>query len=70
MSKYARPTSADVIDYFGDRQICHRCGASVSTYGDKCSADLDDRCEGFETYDRMLSTVYQHQIQRAKESRS
>lgn len=49
--------SADVIDYFGDRQICAQCGAAVSTYGDKCSARLDVRCEGFETYEHMLSTV-------------
>lgn len=49
--------SADVIDYFGDRQICDQCGATVSTYGDKCSARLDVRCGGFETYERMLSTV-------------
>ena len=49
-------TSADVIDYFGDRRICDQCGANVSTYGDKCNAPLDVRCEGFETYDRMLVT--------------
>ncbi len=52
-----RVNSVDVIDYFGDRQICDRCGANVSTYGDKCVADLDDPCEGFRTYDRMLATV-------------
>jgi len=47
----------DVIDYFGDRQICTRCDATVSTYGDKCSAALDDPCEGFQPYDMMLATV-------------
>ena len=45
---------SDVIDMYGDRQICQRCGASVSTYGDKCEADLDDPCQGFLVYDRML----------------
>jgi len=52
-----RPTSGDVIDYYGDRQICDRCGATVSTYGDRCSAPLDEACEGFQTYDHMLATV-------------
>lgn len=49
-----KATSADVIDAFGDRQICDRCGASISSYGDVCKAALDERCEGFETYDRLL----------------
>ena len=55
--KYRRANSADVIDYFGDRQICDHCGATVSTYGDKCSVRLDVRCEGFETYERMLTAT-------------
>lgn len=52
-----KPNSADVIDYFGDRQICTRCGATVTSYGDKCSAALDDPCEGFQIYEQMLATV-------------
>lgn len=62
-----RPDSADVIDYYGDRQICDRCGATVSTYGDICTAILDDPCEGFQTYDMMLSTVKQAMIAAADE---
>jgi hypothetical protein len=31
--------------------ICARCGATYVTYSDKCSADLDDRCPGFEAVD-------------------
>jgi hypothetical protein len=27
--------------------ICHRCGATLATYADKCSADLSDACPGF-----------------------
>ena len=50
-------TSADVIDFFGDRKICDQCGATISTYGDKCSAPLDQRCQGFDTYDDMLFSV-------------
>lgn len=60
------PTSADVIDYFGDRQICDHCGATISTYGDKCSVRLDVRCEGFETYERMLTAVRAHLEARAE----
>ena len=55
--KYRRANSADVIDYFGDRQICDHCGATVRTYGDKCSVRLDVRCEGFETSERMLTAT-------------
>lgn len=29
--------------------ICGRCGATLDTYADKCSADLDDACPGFMT---------------------
>lgn len=50
-------TSADVIDFFGDRQICNQCRATISTYGDKCSAPLDQRCQGFNAYDDMLFQV-------------
>ncbi len=50
-------TSSDVIDFFGDRQICDQCGATISTYGDACNAPLDERCEGFNTYDDMLLQV-------------
>ena len=52
--KWRPATSADVIDMFGDRRICDRCGANVSTYGDKCQADLDERCAGFDAYDLMV----------------
>lgn len=27
--------------------ICHRCRATLDTYGQQCSADLDDACPGF-----------------------
>lgn len=52
-----QPNSADVIDYYGDRQICDQCGATVSSYGDRCTVRLDVRCEGYETYEMMLRTV-------------
>lgn len=50
-------TSADVIDFFGDRNICNQCGATISTYGDACNAPLDERCEGFNNYDDLLLQV-------------
>lgn len=53
----AYPNANDVMDFFGDRRICDECGASISTYADKCTARLDVRCEGFETYERFLATV-------------
>lgn len=30
------------------RVICEQCGATLATYGDRCSADLAARCQGFE----------------------
>lgn len=27
--------------------ICERCGATLATYADRCSADLADACPGF-----------------------
>jgi len=59
-----RATSIDVIDYFGDRQICDRCGATVSEYGEICPAALDDPCPGFIAFDDMLC-----QVQRVLDSR-
>lgn len=34
------------------RVICDRCGATLETYADKCTADLDARCPGFEAIER------------------
>jgi ribosomal protein L40E len=31
----------------GDKVICQRCEATIATFADKCSAALDDPCEGF-----------------------
>lgn len=40
---YTKPAEA----ILGDSVICVRCGATMATYADKCSADLDDACPGF-----------------------
>lgn len=33
--------------------ICSRCQATLGTYADKCEADLDERCPGFNVVDRV-----------------
>jgi ribosomal protein L40E len=33
--------------------ICTRCRATFGTYGEKCEADLDERCPGFNVVDRV-----------------
>jgi len=48
---------ADIIDYFGDRQICDQCGATVSSYGDQCNPFLDIGCDGFATFAAMKQAV-------------
>jgi hypothetical protein len=30
-----------------DTIICEKCGASLETFNDKCSAPLDEMCDGF-----------------------
>lgn len=37
------------------RVICTRCGATLATFADVCSAPLDKRCEGFEKIDSARS---------------
>lgn len=31
----------------GSETICERCGATVATFSQQCSADLLDQCPGF-----------------------
>lgn len=40
-----------VRERIGSGVICSRCCATFSTYGDKCEADLDERCPGFNAVD-------------------
>jgi ribosomal protein L40E len=37
----------------GDETICHRCGANYRTYALKCTADLGERCPGFNRVDEV-----------------
>lgn len=36
-----------------DSVICDRCGATLETYGERCSAALDDPCPGFLAIERI-----------------
>lgn len=36
-----------VVGKRGRKEICERCGATLETFADTCSADLDDACPGF-----------------------
>lgn len=40
-----------VRERIGSGVICSRCCATYATYGDRCEADLDERCPGFNAVD-------------------
>ena len=42
------------------RVICDRCGATIDTYADACTADLDDPCPGFLTIEEALGNPTDH----------
>lgn len=46
-----------VDEKLADVLICQRCGATGKTYGDACSADLDDWCDGFDRIETELSAA-------------
>jgi hypothetical protein len=37
----------------GNRVICTRCGATNSTFAEKCIADFPDACPGFNVIERV-----------------
>lgn len=39
--------AATIQRTLADSIICDRCGATLITYGDDCSAPLDEACPGF-----------------------
>jgi hypothetical protein len=41
------------------RRLCDRCGATFSTYADKCAVDLDDSCPGKRAIDDATATAQQ-----------
>ncbi len=40
-----------IAERLGDKVICPRCGATLETWPDVCSATLADPCPGFVAYD-------------------
>lgn len=45
----------------GDGIICHRCHATFATFADKCTADLAERCPGFERID-VVKMQAEHEV--------
>ena len=45
------PATADVVT----AEICDRCHATLGTYGEACTAPLDERCPEFEAVERIRS---------------
>ena len=41
-------------EIIGKGQICARCGATLYTYTDACTAMLDDPCPGFLSIERAM----------------
>lgn len=41
-----------VAEHLGGKVICDRCGATLDTFADACSADLCDICPGFTAIDQ------------------
>lgn len=37
--------------------ICDRCGATILTFSDQCSANLLDRCPGFEAIEKVRAPI-------------
>lgn len=50
---YARMLTEAVEAAFGDGVICARCGATLATFADVCSADLAQECPGFEAIEEV-----------------
>lgn len=50
---YTQPAEA----VLRERVICDRCGATMTTYADACTAMLDDPCPGFEAIETALQAV-------------
>ncbi|MCP3735644.1 hypothetical protein M9979_12245 [Sphingomonas sp. RP10(2022)] len=51
MGYYTQPAEA----ILGDSVICERCGATMVTYADVCSAALDDPCPGFQAIENAVA---------------
>lgn len=48
-----RALTAAVEAELGDAVICARCGTDLAGFADRCTAMLDDPCEGFRKVDEV-----------------
>jgi hypothetical protein len=60
-----RVAEATFIDLaLGQRAvICHRCGATLETYSETCSAPLNKTCPGFNAIEEARAAFYEEQKQ-------
>ena len=54
-SQHLKMQRAFVEAKLGSSVICSRCGATLATYADECSADLADPCPGFMTVEDAIA---------------
>lgn len=47
LSQRLKDERAFVERSLAGREICQRCGASLDTFADICTADLNDPCPGY-----------------------
>ena len=40
--------------------ICERCGATLETFADVCTADLSDACPGFMAIEKVRAEFWNH----------
>ena len=57
LEEQRRIVSERVGAVLGDKTICDRCGATYRTYGASCTADLLDRCPGFNRIDEVQMPI-------------
>lgn len=55
VSRERRKRVEDALD--DGRVICDRCGATLWTYAEKCTADLADACPGFQAIERAAGNL-------------
>lgn len=55
LSDRLKQEHAFIVAKFSYNPICDRCGATLDTFADACSADLTDPCQGFLTIDNAKS---------------
>lgn len=59
MPKWKRAEVAAVEAALGSLpEICSRCHCTLATYSQKCAADLQERCEGFDRVDAAQQAHY------------